>query len=64
MGSRPERVDGHIGIENGPDSYGRQQLRIFHSLMERRRVNDEGRKVVKFFSGGRIKRKGNVHLMT
>ena len=31
MGSRPERVDGHIGIENGPDSYGRQQLRIFHN---------------------------------
>ena len=31
MGSRPERVNGHIGIENGPDSYGRQQLRIFHN---------------------------------
>lgn len=31
MGSRTERLNGHIGIENGPDSYGRQQLRIFHN---------------------------------
>ena len=62
MGSRPERVNGHIGIENGPDSYGRQQLRIFHksstmggSLMERRRVSEEGREVVKLFSDGGIR---------
>ena len=46
MGSRPERVNGHIGIENGPDSYGRQQLRIFHK---------EGREVVKLFSDGGIR---------
>ena len=69
MGSRPERVDGHIGIENGPDSYGRQQLRIFHngmggSLMERRRVSDEGREVVKLFSGGGISGAGNGPAMT
>ena len=31
MGSRTERSSGHIGIENGPDSYGRQQLRIFRN---------------------------------
>ena len=60
MGSRPERVDGHIGIENGPDSYGRQQLRIFHNgrkpdgATPRGRVSDEGREVVKLFSGGGI----------
>ena len=67
MGSRPERVDGHIGIENGPDSYGRQQLRIFHnggSLMERRRVSEEGREVVKLFSGGGIRLGGNAGPMT
>ena len=34
------------------------------SLMERRRVNDEGRKVVKFFLEGRIRRAGNGLLMT
>ena len=28
MVSRPERVIGHIGTENGPDSYGRQQWGI------------------------------------
>ena len=60
MGSRPERVDGHIGIENGPDSYGRQQLRIFH----RRRVSEEGREVVKLFSGGGIRLSGNGEPMT
>ena len=63
MGSRPERVDGHIGIENGPDSYGRQQLRS-GSLMERRRVSEEGREVVKLFSGGGISRAGNGPAMT
>ena len=31
MGIRPERVIGHIGTENSPDSYGRQQLRIFRN---------------------------------
>ena len=34
------------------------------SLMERRRVNDEGRKVVKFFSGGGITEAGNGLGMT
>ncbi len=28
ISSRPERVIGHIGTENGPDSYGRQQSGI------------------------------------
>ena len=28
MNSRSERMNGHTGIENGPDSYGRQQLGI------------------------------------
>ena len=28
MSSRSERMNGHTGIENGPDSYGRQQLGI------------------------------------
>ena len=28
MSSRSERMTGHTGIENGPDSYGRQQLGI------------------------------------
>ena len=28
MNSRSERMTGHTGIENGPDSYGRQQLGI------------------------------------
>ena len=34
------------------------------SLMERRRVNEEGREVVKFFSGGRISQAGNGLMMT
>ena len=33
-------------------------------LTERRRVNDEGREVVKFFSGGRISDVGNDIMMT
>ena len=52
MGSRPERVDGHIGIAMGG------------SLMERRRVSEEGREVVKLFSGGGIRGAGNGPLMT
>ena len=28
IGSRAERLNGHIGTENGPDSYGRQQWGI------------------------------------
>ena len=31
MGSRTERLNGHIGIENGPDSYGRQPSGILHN---------------------------------
>ena len=42
MGSRPERVDGHIGTG----------------------VNEEGRKVVKFFFEGRISVAGNGSMMT
>ena len=34
------------------------------SLTERRRVNDEGREVVKFFSGGGISVAGNGRAMT
>ena len=34
------------------------------SLMERRRVNEEGRKVVKFFFEGRISVAGNGSMMT
>ncbi len=34
------------------------------SLTERRRVNEEGRKVVKFFSWGGIRTGGNACLMT
>jgi len=34
------------------------------SLTERRRVNDEGREVVKFFSGGGIMFAGNGKQMT
>ena len=34
------------------------------SLTERRRVNDEGREVVKFFSGGGITVAGNGRGMT
>ena len=34
------------------------------SLTERRRVNDEGREVVKFFSGGGIRMAGNGRPMT
>ncbi len=34
------------------------------TLTERRRVNEEGRKVVKFFSWGRIRGRGNASLMT
>ena len=53
MGSRPERVDGHIGTST-----------MDESLMERRRVNEEGRKVVKFFFEGRISVAGNGSMMT
>ena len=61
MGSRPERVDGHIGTETRP-----RLLRdtMDESLMERRRVNEEGRKVVKFFFEGRISVAGNGSMMT
>ena len=54
MGSRPERVDGHIGTETRP--------RLLRE--ERRRVNEEGRKVVKFFFEGRISVAGNGSMMT
>ena len=52
MGIRPERVNGHIGTENGPDSYGRQQLRIFRNgrksdgATPRERRRPEGCKVL------------------
>ncbi len=34
------------------------------SLTERRHVKDEGLRVVNFFSGGRIRMRGNAHPMT
>ncbi len=67
MNSRPERVTGHTGTETRPRLLRRQQLRISamgESLTERRRVNDEGRKVVRFFSMSRIRLLGNEQLMT
>ena len=48
-----------MGLRHGPDSYGMDE-----SLMERRRVNEEGRKVVKFFFEGRISVAGNGSMMT
>ena len=48
MGIRPERVNGHIGTEIRPRLL-REAAAKNISLTERRRVNEEGRKVVKFF---------------
>ena len=56
MGIRPERVNGHIGTEIRPRLLREaaaknipQWTAMDESLTERRRVNEEGRKVVKFF---------------
>ena len=43
MGIRPERVNGHIGTEIRP------RLLREAAAKNIRRVNEEGRKVVKFF---------------
>ena len=56
MGIRPERVNGHIGTEIRP--------RLLREAAERRRVNEEGRKVVKFFCRRRISTGGNDGVMT
>ncbi len=45
-----------LALKHGPDSYGRQQWGILHNgatLMQRRRVNDEALRGVKFFRQGR-----------
>ena len=51
MGIRPERVNGHIGTEIRPRLLREAAAKniMDESLTERRRVNEEGRKVVKFF---------------
>ena len=54
MGSRPERVNGHIGTEiPDPNSVreaaAKNTSAMDESLTERRRVDEEGRKVVKSF---------------
>ena len=52
MGIRPERVNGHIGTEIRPRllrEAAAKNIAMDESLTERRRVNEEGRKVVKFF---------------
>ena len=46
MGIRPERVNGHIGTEIRPRLLREAAAK---NMTERRRVNEEGRKVVKFF---------------
>jgi hypothetical protein len=45
-----------LGLRHGPDSYGRQQwgiLAMGESLIQRRRVCDEGLRVVKLFLVGK-----------
>ncbi len=58
MDSRPERVNGHTGTETRPRllrEAAAKNLPMGESLTERRRVNEEGLTVVKFFSWGRIR---------
>ena len=58
MGIRPERVNGHIGTEIRP------RLLREAAAKNIRRVNEEGRKVVKFFCRRRISTGGNDGVMT
>ena len=62
MGIRPERVNGHIGTEIRPRLL--REAAAKNILTERRRVNEEGRKVVKFFCRRRISTGGNDGVMT
>ena len=65
MGIRPERVNGHIGTEIRPRLLREAaDSAMDGSLTERRRVNEEGRKVVKFFCRRRISTGGNDGVMT
>ncbi len=68
MSSRPERVIGHTGTETRPrllrEAAAKNLPQWGATLTERRRVNEEGRKVVKFFSWGRIMPGGNARQMT
>ncbi len=52
MASRPERVSGHTGTETLPRLLREAAVEnlspMRESVMERRRVNDEGLRVVKF----------------
>ena len=59
MGSRPERVAGHTGTETRPRllreaAVGREFCAMLERVTQRRRVNDEGLRVVKFFRQGRM----------
>ncbi len=63
MDSRPERVIGHTGTETRPRllrEAAAKSSAMGASLTERRRVDEEGRKVVKSFSWGRIIPGGNA----
>ncbi len=57
MASRPERVSGHTGTETLPRLLREaavENLPLMHeSVMERRRVSDEGFRVVKLCHRGR-----------
>ena len=67
MSSRPERVTGHTGTETRPRllrEAAAKNLPQWETLTERRRVNDEGGNVVKFFSWGGISLVGNDRMMT
>ena len=58
MASRPERVSGHTGTETLPRLLREAAVEnlplMCESMMERRRVNDEGPRVVKFCHMGLI----------
>ena len=56
MGSRSERMNGHIGTEKRSKLLRRQQGEYWAmeaTLTQQRRVNEEGLRIVKFFSEGR-----------
>ncbi len=67
MSSRPERVIGHTGTETRSRllrEAAAKNLPQGGTLTERRRVDEECRKVVKSFSWGRIMSGGNAIQMT